>query len=232
MGEGAGGAGLSVFLGGSPGLTLPLRAGQGEGGFAGFFGGPLWCPGVLCPEGGVPGGAWGGGLFSSTDPAPRPLGWWMTAVWWSLRPGTWTTLLRSSEVRPPLPPTPGCRVPGPRGQVGRAAVCGEPPPPTPSPVGLLDAILPCRLASPFISWGPHPTSRGHTHFWPAVLPQPPATHRALCVWTTGCPLRDGGKRDFLGVQRPFSVSPSPHGMVRSPVPSPGPRAILSPGPCA
>lgn len=37
---------------------------------------------------------------------PCPPGWWMTAVWWNLQQGTWTTPLRSSEVRHPLPLSP------------------------------------------------------------------------------------------------------------------------------
>ena len=62
---------------------------------------PPWCPGTPCPEGGTPREV--GVFFLLTQP-PCPPGWWMTAVSWSPRLGTWTTLPRSSEVRPLLPP--------------------------------------------------------------------------------------------------------------------------------
>jgi hypothetical protein len=42
------------------------------------------------------------GFFSPTDQAALSPGWWMTAVWWNLQLGTWTTPPRSSEVRPLL----------------------------------------------------------------------------------------------------------------------------------
>lgn len=103
----------------------------------------------------------------------------MTAVWWSPRPGTWTTPPRSSEVRPPLPAAECWAWDGVSALQCQACGSDKAAPSPPS--------AQCRAPSlrPSLSDG----SRGHTH--PCSTPPParpparlPVSHRAffVCDW--------------------------------------------------
>ena len=136
----------------------------------------------------VPWAAWAGGRLLCADSLPRPAGWWMTAVWWSLRPATWTTPLRSSEVSPRAPR----RVLG--ADTVRAQRVGQAGRPQPScglwnPRRPKDAFLSGCLCLHFCGGmryfsGVHPLLAGGA--CPPLTSLPPP-RKALCM--TGCFLR-------------------------------------------
>lgn len=151
----------------------------------------------------MPRAAWAGRGLPSADSLPHPAGWWMTAVWWSLRLATWTTRLRSSEVSPPRP-APTLL---PRGVLGVDAagaqrVCQAG---CPQPSCLWN---PRRPRTPSCQGGLSPLSWGH-HLWLGACPPLTPPHRQGSVRDWGPAQAGGGP---AGDPRPVLPPPAPGGV--------------------